>query len=85
MYYPRTVRLALPPSSNSDPTFHSGPSPPSPLRYMPLLLSREFSIFFPRRLARVELSLPTQLGALSTVDPFSAFLRVNSKYHHSGN
>ena len=51
IYYPRTT-LALPPSNNSDPGSHSGPSSPSPLRYVSSFLSREeFSIFFPRRLA----------------------------------
>ena len=49
--------LALPPSSNSDPGSHSGPSlagppSPSPLRYVPSLSSREgFRILVPRRLA----------------------------------
>ena len=52
IYYPRTT-LALPPSSNSDPGSHSGPSSPVPTTVRAFIFYRyeELSIFFPRRLA----------------------------------
>ena len=66
IYYPRTALLALPPSSNSDPGSHSGPS------YPLLNTVRAFS-FIVRMFqhlpssTRVELYLPTLLGALSNL------------------
>ena len=51
IYYPRTT-LALPPSSNSDPGSHSGPSSPIPTTLRAFIfIARRIQHFFPRRLA----------------------------------
>ena len=72
IYYHRTTStttlLALPPNSNSDPGSHIGlPSPPSPLRYnnASIFIASRFRHFLPSS-TRVELYLPTLLGALSS-------------------
>ena len=64
IHYPRSA-LALPsPSSNPDPGSHSGASSPSPLRYASsFFIARVVQHFLPSS-TRVELCLPTLLGAL---------------------
>ena len=71
----------------------AGPPPPSRSRYVPSCLpgGEEFSSFFPRRLARVELDLPALLGALSAVlilfffALFASSRWTESKFHDGGN
>ena len=58
--------LALPPSSSSDPGSHSGPSSPLPTTVRAFLfVARRIQRFLPSS-TRVELYLPTLLGALSS-------------------
>ena len=65
MHYPRTT-LALPPSSNSDPGSHSGPSFPLPTTVRAFIfIARRIQHFLPSS-TRVELYLPTLLDTLSS-------------------
>ena len=65
----------------------AGAPPPSPLWHVPSFLSREeVIIFFLPSSTRVELYLPTLLGALSSVDPHFSFNFANKiKYRHGVN
>ena len=84
IYHPR-IALALPPSGNSDMGSH--PPPPSPLRYVPSLLSRkESSICSSLSSTRVELKVPTYAARrCQQLIMFIAFLKMKSKSHHGGN
>ena len=65
IYYPRTT-LALPPTSNSDPGSHSGRSSSLPTSARAFIfIARRIQHFLPSS-TRVELYLPTLLGALSS-------------------
>ena len=65
IYYPRTT-LVLPPSSDSDPRAHSGRSSPLPTTVGAfIVIARIIQHFLPSS-TRVELYLPTLLGALSS-------------------
>ena len=77
VYYPRTT-LALPPSSNSDPGSHSGPTSSLPtLARAFIFIARRSQYFLPSS-TRVEVYLPTLLGALSS-DPFFIFTFYQKK------
>ena len=67
VYYPRTI-LALPPRIDSDPGSHIEPVSPLPTAaHAFIFLSREeISMFSSLVDSRVELCLPTLLGALSS-------------------
>ena len=83
IYYPRTT-LALPPSRNSDPGSHSGPSSlPTTARAFFFSSREELSIFFPRRLAW-NCAYPC-CWALSAVDPLFCIFANKVKSHHGGN
>ena len=80
IYYPFTT-LALPPSSITQIRGHiAGPPAPSALRYMPKILSRESSIFFPRRFAS-NCTYPrcSRRSQQLLVNHFSAFISANGK------
>ena len=85
--HPRATTLALPPSSNSDPGSHSGPSfPLSPTVRASISSREELLISFLVDSRRI---VPTHVSNLfhSAVDPFSifAFLQIMSKSHRGGN
>ena len=62
IYYPRTT-LVLPPSSDSDPRAHSSPLPTTVGAF--IVIARIIQHSLPSS-TRVELYLPTLLGALSS-------------------
>ena len=65
MHYPRTT-LALPLSSSSDPGSHGGPSSPLPTTVRAFIFYREKISALSSLATRVEVYIPTLLGALST-------------------
>ena len=84
IYYPRTT-LAHPPSSNSDPGSHSGPSSPLPTTVRAFVFmaknNRAFSFLVDsRRIVPTHAARPSQQFIL-----FLAFLQIYSKSHHGGN
>ena len=78
IYFPRTT-LALPPSGNSDPGLHNGPSSSLPTSARAFIIIARRQHFLPSS-TRVELYQPTLLGALSSWSPlfFFAFLQMKS-------
>ena len=82
IYYPRTT-LALPPSSNSDPGSHSGPSSSLPTSACAFISRGESSIFFPRRLAS-NCTYPRCLALSAVIPFFFAFLQIRSNKSHRG-
>ena len=72
IYYHRTT-LALPPSNNSNPRSHSGPSSPLPTMVRAFILIAKICQHFLCSSTRVELCSPTLLGTLGSRSFFCVF------------
>ena len=79
IYFPRNTLLALPPSSNSDPGSHSGPSSPLPTTvHASILVARRIEYSLPSS-TRVELYPPTLLGGSQQLIFFLFCISANKK------